>query len=94
MARAARPVSTSVREASGAKRPARVTSYIDPSRIRPRQPVTPTIEGGTRSLTRNEQLGYAQPLVTNKKPSGVRQERPSREARIAAILEIVANNRR
>lgn len=88
MAAVERPVRASKKAASGSRSPARVKTYIDPSRIRPKQPVTPTIEGGTKTLTLQEQLGLNQPLVTNKKPSGKR--RSSREEFIAGILAIVA----
>lgn len=87
MARGTRPVPKSLRTPSE-RSPARVTTYIDPSRVKPRAEVRPVIEGGTKTLTLQEQLGLNQPLVTNKKPSG--RKRVSREDWIATILAMVA----
>lgn len=71
-------------KSSGSSNRSRVKVYFDPSRVKPRQPVLPVIEGGTKTLTLQEQLGMA--------PSPPRPSK-RRRTRQDEVMELVAQIR-
>lgn len=90
MAAASRPVRKQAKQSGTGRRSAHaVKTYIDPSRIKPRQPVPVVIEGGTKRLTLQEQLGMA-PSPPSKSKS---KRRTSHEVLMAEVMRLVAERR-